>query len=146
MTDTSKEAINRAISSLRRNDRLLSASLIEALAAERDATTERAEKAEAEAKRLEAACFNQGVALDQADELEEYFRARVAALEGAFNYLMDRMAEVRDLRGRKAATGFPVGVHTDAGFVEHMERIAAVAIDNASALSAAPAPSNKEGE
>jgi len=42
MTDTSKEAINRAVSSLRRNDRLLSAGMIEALAAERDAATERA--------------------------------------------------------------------------------------------------------
>jgi len=76
MTDTSKEAINRAISSLRRNDRLLSASLIEALATERDADTERAEQAEAARKEL----FDANIEIVKACST---FRTRVAALEGA---------------------------------------------------------------
>jgi hypothetical protein len=73
MSDTSKEAIHRVCMDLRRDDKLYqrsqAADLIEAITFQRDAATERAEKAEAERDAQAAA--------------HTYMLNRVAALERA---------------------------------------------------------------
>lgn len=89
-----------------------------------------------------ATIYRAGRLIEALDASLDAITKQAANAEGALNYLMNRMGEIRDLRAKRAATGFPVGVNTDAEFVGHMEKLAEVAIDSATAIrySGSPAP------
>ncbi len=150
--DTSKEAVNGTCKLLRvpqdlrhvRGEPL--ASLIKALAAERDAATERAERAEAEAH--EAVCDIAGElgiedpgCLDFTDvmSLAAALRARVAALEGALADAASSLEAIARDGGREGT------------FLDDYSQISGYAMNRAvvarGPLSAPPAPaSEEEGE